>query len=149
MDEIRFNQMNKPAPPKAAKSGFSFKKFFIILFIILLVAAGLVLLPNPLKVKYTSTGPANLSDPNASSYYAVFLSNGQIYFGQIAENNSNELVIANSYRLQPSGQTYTLLKTTDEAYGSTDKMFINHSQILYYEQLKSDSKVVQLINQQK
>lgn len=158
MDEIRFSQMNKPAFQKGinedrkepkVKGKSLLRKILLILLIILLAVAALLLLYS-LRVKYISTGPAaDLSDPNASSYYAIFLSGGQIYFGQIAENNESEIVIANSYRLQSNGQTYTLLKTTDEAYGSTDKMFINRSQILYYEQLKKDSKVVELINQQK
>ena len=101
-----------------------------------------------------------VSDPNASDYYAIFLSNGQIYFGQIDKNDGKDMVVSNVYHLQSNGETYqslnqnqnmpagatvSLIKLSDELHGPTNKMFINRSQILFYEQLRKDSKVVELI----
>ena len=157
MDEIRFNSPTRPQvpagmPPPNPKTKRSFKKIFIIGVIILLLAALFVLFKFSGGVNLSSdAGVINLArkaDPSASSYYAVFLANSQVYFGEISENNTNEMVLTNAYRMQPSGQTYNLIKLSDEAYGSTNKIFINRNQILFYEQLRSDSPVVKLIEQQ-
>ena len=160
MNYIRFSPINTPPEtpreiievkkePKI-KGKFPFKKIAIAILVILFVAI-LAVAFKSYVAENGASGGVNLvqkTDPNASSYYAVFLSNGQVYFGEIVQNNTNEMVLAGAYRMQPSGQTYTLLKLTDEAYGSTDKIFINRSQILFYEQLRSDSQVVKLIEQQ-
>lgn len=94
-------------------------------------------------------------DPNASEYYAVFLTNGQVYFGQLKEKNNREFVLTNVYYLQLSDTAtaqqelsesrFSLVKLGDELHGPTDEMFINMDNLLFYEKLKKDSKVVESI----
>jgi lipopolysaccharide export LptBFGC system permease protein LptF len=176
MDEIRFNPIDQPKPQKdfgevkkdlKTISKFSFKKvafIFVIILVLLAVSAALFKMYGGKTVSYGQTaGKANnAADASASNYYAVFLSDGQIYFGQITENNSSEMVISDAYHLQSNGQTYqslnqnqnvpagasfSLIRVSDELHGPTNKIFINHNQILFYEQLRKDSKVVQLIQE--
>jgi hypothetical protein len=94
-----------------------------------------------------SAAPA---DPNASPYSAVFLANGQVYFGVISGDAGNYLVLKNIFYLQAQQslqsasqtQPFTLVKLGQELHGPTDEMHINRSQILFYESLRNDSSVV-------
>jgi hypothetical protein len=94
---------------------------------------------------------------NSSEYQAVFLTNGQAYFGKITDINGNYLTIKNIYYLQ-AGQTaqpkdtastsstpLSLVKLGSEIHGPEDQMNIARSQILFYENLKNNSQVVQAI----
>ncbi len=89
---------------------------------------------------------------DTTSYYAVFLANGQVYFGNMLDNNSLEIVLRNVYYIQ-SGSTPTsginLVKLGTEIHGPESEMYINRSQVLFYEKLKADSKVVQSIESYK
>lgn len=98
----------------------------------------------------------------ASRYQAVFLVNGQIYFGKLEDVNEKSFKLKNIYypqaqssatdgseseaaKAQPSG--IQLIKLGDEVHGPESEMYISKDQILYYENLKADSKVSQLIDQ--
>jgi len=101
-------------------------------------------------------GPASTTTANSSAYVAVFLTNGQVYFGKLTEANSDYPVLDDIYYLQVgpsqgSGATTTpqqgisLVKLGNELHGPVDEMHISKSQILFYEQLKSDGSVVKAI----
>jgi hypothetical protein len=98
----------------------------------------------------------NTVDP--TTYQAVFLSSGQVYFGKIASSPWSKYVrLKDIYYLQlkqglqsqdlnsiASGDM-TLIKLGNEFHAPTDKMEINREHILFIEDLKSDSKVVKAI----
>ncbi len=106
----------------------------------------------------------------ATTYQAVFLTNGQVYFGKLQGNGRNEVLLQDVYYLQSAGtvqpassQTtsananvntspantntpqYSLVKLGQELHGPTDRMYINRSQVLFTEDLRSNSQVVQAI----
>lgn len=97
-------------------------------------------------------------------YQAVFLSNGQVYFGRIAKQNKSEVVLEEIYYLQvtrplqqtqegqeqanPQGEL-SLVKLGNELHGPTDAMHVNREQILFIEDLKDDSNVSQAITNYK
>ena len=99
---------------------------------------------------------------NISDDSAVFLTNGQVYFGKIYGRSNGVLDLRNIYYLQvnqtvqpdqkpsasaaasPSPQV-SLVKLGNELHGPNDRMQINENQVLFTESLKSDSKVVQAI----
>ncbi len=102
----------------------------------------------------------------SGDYQAVFLSNGQVYFGKIAKANASEVVLRDIYYLitKPPLQTqtpeatpgaqaqqpgYTLIKLGQEMHGPMDEMRINRKHILFIEGLKEDGRVVQAIMQAK
>lgn len=92
-----------------------------------------------------------------SGWQAVFLSNGQVYFGNVAHQTPDKVVLRNIYYLQTSGPLQAggeqqstdlaLVKLGAELHGPTDEMIINRQHILFIETLKSDSKVVKAIEQ--
>lgn len=99
-------------------------------------------------------------------YQAVFLTNGQVYFGKVMSQNKLQYLMEDIYYLQvtrPLQQTeegqaqatdnqngeLSLVKLGNELHGPTDKMYINRSQVLFAEDLKDDSNVVTAITNYK
>lgn len=96
----------------------------------------------------------------SSQYQAVFLTNGQVYFGHLKDASSKTPTLTNVYYLQSTpnnpqtGGTATaqnaqtqlsLVKLGNELHGPEDSMAIKGDQILFWENLKDNGKVVQAI----
>lgn len=88
-------------------------------------------------------------------WQGVFLTNGQVYFGRIVKEDSRTIVLKDIYYIQvqqltpeegkePQSQL-TLIKLGEELHGPTDEMRINRDHILFVEDLKPTSSVVQTI----
>ncbi len=94
-----------------------------------------------------------------SKWQAVFLSNGQVYFGRVVKETSKNVVLREIYYLQvaqpiqpgeaQAAQDLSLVKLGNELHGPMDEMRINRQQVLFIEDLRKDSKVVQAISQYK
>jgi len=100
---------------------------------------------------------------NTGAYQAIFLTNGQVYFGKLADLNNKYVTIHDIYYLQvqqsqstdkqlqnasgssDTGAQVSLAKLGSELHGPQDVMHISSSQVLFWENLKSDSKVTQAI----
>jgi hypothetical protein len=93
-------------------------------------------------------------------YQAVFLNNGQVYFGNIKELNSKYVSLQNIYYLQTSGTDSTqnnaaasgnvsLVKLGCELHSPYDRMLINSDQVLFWENLQDSGQVVKAIAQYK
>lgn len=92
-------------------------------------------------------------------YQAVFLSNGQVYFGKVSNESGSTVTVKDIYYLQVQQQVQPadekdkasktpqvqLVKLGNEIHGPMDEMRINHDQLLFVEDLKSDGKVVTAI----
>ncbi|PIU57084.1 MAG: hypothetical protein COS89_05260 [Deltaproteobacteria bacterium CG07_land_8_20_14_0_80_38_7] len=93
-------------------------------------------------------------------YSAVFLSNGQVYFGRVGETaNRNYTELIDIYYLQaynpPLQQAaneqsatqpeLSLVKLGNELHGPQDRMEINNDHIVFIEHLKTNGKVVEAI----
>lgn len=99
----------------------------------------------------------NKEEAKTSDYQAVFLTNGQVYFGKLSNTNSQWAILKDIYYLQVQQQVQpkdekeqqqpnlTLVKLGNELHGPIDEMKINKDQILFWENLKSDGKVVEAI----
>lgn len=92
-----------------------------------------------------------------NNYQAVFLDNGQVYFGKINSLNGSHLDLVNIYYLSVSDSTettedaeakqnVTLRKLGCELHGPTDRMVINREHVVFWENLRSDAKVTETIN---
>lgn len=102
---------------------------------------------------------------DGSKYQAVFFTNGQVYFGKLQAFNNDYMKLTDIYYLQTQSgegsdsenpqQTSNdkngvrLIKLGDEIHGPQDEMIISKDQMLFYENLKSDGKVAQSIEQYK
>ncbi|MFA5029716.1 MAG: hypothetical protein WC518_03130 [Patescibacteria group bacterium] len=146
---------------RGGRSGW-FKIIITIVVIIVVVFLGWFVLD-----RFTSLNLPSFSETSYSSnsWYAVFLSNGQVYFGKVKDTSRETLTLANIYYLQvitkplqstqqgetaanqqQTQQELSLFKLGNELHGPTDEMVINRDYVLLTEKLKSDSKVVQAIN---
>lgn len=94
-----------------------------------------------------------------SDWYAVNLSNGQIYVGQIQSITPETIVLAKTFYMEsygagtnPQGQEaqfFGLVRRGITAPLVTDQvMFINRSTVIFWEKLDPDSDTVQRLNQQ-
>ena len=131
------------SPKKRGKMKF----WFLLIAILIIVLGGayfLKLLPAPFI-------PASGSD-----IQAVFLTNGQVYFGKLVGEEEAFPVLKDVYYLQVSQplqggasqgtSNINLIKLGGELHGPTDMMRISRSSILFIEDLSPSSKVLQAIN---
>lgn len=134
-------------------------KIIIALVIIVLVAIGACWV-----VTAYGWGGDSIAKPSSRDWQAVFLTNGQVYFGKVTSVGKKTLSLSDIYYLQvvtkPLQQTQqgeaasaasqtqqelTLIKLGNEIHGPQDQMTINIDQVLLTEKLKNDSRVVQAI----
>jgi hypothetical protein len=95
---------------------------------------------------------------SSTEYQAVFLNNGQVYFGKVKTLNDHFANLTNVFYLstqqaQPatsktaaSGSKFSLVKLGCELHGPQDQMLLNKGQITFWENLRNNGQVVQAIN---
>jgi len=132
----------------------------LIILLIIIVVGGYFLV-NRTDV-FASRSIVKDSGSNISDYSAVFLTNGQVYFGKMYSSDSSTLDLRDIYYLQVNNQNslqsgssaspspsaspdISLVKLGNELHGPNDRMTINRDQVLFTESLKNDSKVVKAI----
>ena len=118
----------------------------------------------PVTDKFSSwVGRSKPADANkGSAYSAVFLANGQVYFGKLGREDGIYVPLTDVFylriqqQLQPpseedeEGKTKRetqLIKLGQELHGPVDEIKINRDQVLFIETMKTDSRVVQGIKQ--
>jgi len=89
---------------------------------------------------------------------AVFLNNGQVYFGNISTLNAKYIRLTNIYYLrvnqtvQPNqtnsnnSNDVSLVKLGCELHGPQDEMLINADQVTFWENLKGDGQVAKAVS---
>lgn len=91
----------------------------------------------------------------SGEYQAVFLDNGQVYFGKLKTSAQEFYTLTDVYYLQTGAagldqtSNLSLVKLGNEAHGPEDKMEINKEHVLFVEDMKSESKVVKAIQDYK
>jgi len=102
------------------------------------------------------------SGVKTDEYQAIFLTNGQVYFGKLSGVNDSYVKLSDIYYLQvqqsvqPSDKSksndqsqVSLAKLGSELHGPEDSMNISRQQVLFWENLKNDGKVAQAIDNYK
>ena len=138
------------------------RKTVLWLIIIVVLALVLLIVVNFLFSSETSFSRLlNWVEPG--KYQAVFLSNGQVYFGKVTDVNKDTLVLEDIYYLriaqalqagseddeQITGDNFSLIKLGNEIHGPQDRMNINLNHVLFVEDLGDDSKIVEAIGRYK
>ncbi|HUO50792.1 MAG TPA: hypothetical protein VMU25_04490 [Candidatus Paceibacterota bacterium] len=87
-------------------------------------------------------------------WQAVFLSNDQVYFGKLADVNGQYVALTDVYYLRTASDlegsgSLNLIKLGGELHGPEDQMFIPKASILFWENMKDSSRVVQSIQSSK
>ncbi len=95
------------------------------------------------------------SVPGLSSdkWQAVFLSNNQVYFGKLSDENPSYVTLRNVYYLRTAsdlqeskeGSNLNLIKLGGEVHGPEDVMYIPKASVVFWENLKDSSRIVQSI----
>lgn len=91
-----------------------------------------------------------------SQYQAVFLANGQVYFGKLHNVNGSYLKITNVYYIQDAsgataqdaiaGKNIELVRLTKAVHGPKDEVVVNRDQVLYFENLENEGQATKLIS---
>ena len=125
--------------------------FVVLLFSLTILAVAVALLlyfGKPNEAKYV----------NKSEEQAVFLTNGQVYFGHINSVNNDFLDLQNIFYLSSNNASsstsstttsnnFTLIKLGCELHGPEDQMVINNAQVSFWENLTTGGKVTKAIQQ--
>jgi hypothetical protein len=98
------------------------------------------------------------SSVKGKQFQALFLTNGQVYFGKLSQLNGQDVKLTNIYYLQvqqtvqpkdqsasSNNQQVSLAKLGGELHGPEDVMYVNRDQVLFWENLKDNGKVVTAI----
>jgi hypothetical protein len=136
---------------------------WVILAVVLLVfvVAGVLFRDRLFPSQTTET---TQEEGTSSGYQAVFLSNGQVYFGKLSGTTASYATLNDIYYLQVTTppatdasqlnqqqaqqqQQLSLVKLGQELHGPVDEMKINREQILFYEDIKEDGRVMQAIRE--
>jgi len=163
-----------PAPARVASSGggsapsgsgkknagWKASPMWLRAALLVLLFAGTILVVALLVLLYFGGAKEeNYVDKNKQQ--AVFLTNGQVYFGKIKNISKTYIDLQNIYYLnvnqqvQPnqkdsnsnSNQSVSLVKLGCELHGPQDQMVINRDQITFWENLKTDGQVTKAIAQ--
>ena len=115
------------------------KHRYIAGFVVLLLIIGMA-----------SYGFANNRKANQIRH-AVFLTNGQAYFGYLDNTNDDFVTLRDVYYLPPSerlqdgssreGKKLSLRRLGSEIHGSDGTMVINKDTIAFYEKMREDYKI--------
>ncbi len=93
----------------------------------------------------------------SGQYQALFLTNGQVYFGHLKDVTDRYVQLRDIYYLQVQQQVQpgnnqssqqpqvSLAKLGSELHGPEDVMYVAQNQVLFWENLKNDGKVVTAI----
>jgi hypothetical protein len=164
-DEIRINRPASSPRPEQYSTGAEVKetapaKSSKVPWIVLAVAVVVLVVVGVLfRDKLFGGAAKNAATNGSSGYQAVFLTNGQVYFGKISNTAKDYVTLKDIYYLQvgpqqgsgaattTSAQSISLVKLGNELHGPVDEMHISRPQILFYEDLKSDGQVVKAIIQ--
>ncbi len=104
------------------------------------------------------TGTSTGSAVKGKQYQALFLTNGQVYFGHMQSVDGSYVKLKDIYYLQVQQQVQpdanknsnqqpqvSLAKLGGELHGPEDIMYVSRDQVLFWENLKNDGKVASAI----
>jgi len=127
-----------------------------VMWLVLLVCA--TLLVAALVVLLYFGGPKEQNYLKKNQEQAVFLTNGQVYFGKVVSVNKQYIDLQDIYYLNVSqqvqpdqktnssqGGSVSLVKLGCELHGPMDQMIINRDQVTFWENLKTDGQVTTAI----
>ena len=130
-----------------------------------LMAISLILVSLVLVVWFANRAYSDMtadSSIKSKQYQAVFLTNGQVYFGKVSGVDKSYLKITDIYYLQvqqtvqpkdataaANNQQVSLAKLGGELHGPEDVMYVSRQQVLFWENLKTDGKVAKAISDYK
>lgn len=139
-------------------SGNGEPRWLRIAFLVLLFS--LTVLAIAIAVLFYFGQPKEKQYIDDEKYQAVFLTNGQVYFGKVKDINGKYVDLQNIYYLNSQQQpettdkdkaaqptSFSLVKLGCELHGPVDQMVINREQVSFWENLTTEGKVAKAIEQ--
>lgn len=139
--------------PQQSRRGSSKKKITIIIASLLLAGAVIAVL----VYAFNRSSAATVID--SSKYQAVFVTNGDVYFGKLSAINSEYMRLTDVYYPQKKADAgdekaaakqdasdVELIKRGNEIHGPEDEIIIAKDQIFFFENLKPTGAVSQTIS---
>ncbi|MET1033437.1 MAG: hypothetical protein ABWX94_02970, partial [Candidatus Saccharimonadales bacterium] len=143
-------------PVAASHTDSKFKKAFSggeprwlrVIIVVLLFSLTILAIAIAMLFYFGKSKEATLVDE--SKVQAVFLTNGQVYFGKIKEVNGKYFNLQNIYYLNSQQQpeataaktnaqtSFSLVKLGCELHGPLDQMIINREQVSFWENLTTN-----------
>ena len=126
---------------------------------IVVIGAALLLVAVSLWLATGNFTNSQTKQINAKEYQAIFLTNGQVYFGKIGTLNSKFISLTHVFYIENQNSSSTSTTTTtstnytlrklgvSELHAPEDKMVINSEQVSFWENLKDSSQVVTKIKE--
>lgn len=92
--------------------------------------------------------------PLTTTYQAVLLDNGRFFYGKVDQSHAGFLLLRDVYYIEQiqdptTKQTKNILLRRGSEWHSPDRMFLNLQHVVAIEPVAPDSKISQLIEQQK
>jgi hypothetical protein len=122
------------------------------IFVMLLVLIGIIVLILIARTQLFRAGISTLFAPGAAelidrnAYQAVFLTNGATYFGKLQPQGDDWFLLTDIYYLQTTDKGEPqLVKRGNEAQGPREPMVVARTQVLFIENMRDDSDIVNLI----
>ena len=145
-------------PPKKSNRWNDSPMWLRVIWVVLLFSATVVILA--LVALLYLGGNKEAAQVDKSKQQAVFLTNGQVYFGKINGISGKYIDLRGIYYLNVNQQvqptqsdqknqnsSISLVKLGCELHGPMDKMVINREQVTFWENLKDDGQVAKAIAQ--
>lgn len=144
-------------PKKLGKTGkFKTNGVLNITYIFLLFSVTVVIVGVLLALIFFKNNSREESYIDTTKYQAIFLNNGQVYFGHITKLNNGYLRMNDIYYLRvnqqvqpdqkaPAQDDVSLVKLGCELHGPQDSMVVNKDQITFWENLKDNGQVAKAV----
>jgi hypothetical protein len=175
MDFLSRNANNQPQTPRSngtqtstpAPTGRSSEKsksldylgsskWLRVVFVVLLFSLTVLAISITILIYFGKPNEAHAVDTKKEQ--AVFLTNGQVYFGKITTINQDFVNLTDIYYLNSTSAdtsatnktqqtSFSLVKLGCELHGPADQMIINRAQVSFWENLTSTGKVSKAIEQ--
>lgn len=149
----------KPLENVAAPQHGSFAKPSLaskVLVILLIIVSVLIIGTIGVRGLAAATADAPIKE---KQYQALFLTNGQVYFGKLSQVDNAYVKVTDIFYLQVQQQVQpkdakdqqqpqvSLAKLGNELHGPEDVMYVSRDQVLFWENLKNDGKVAEAIKE--
>ncbi|HEY8786303.1 MAG TPA: hypothetical protein VIN63_07490 [Candidatus Limnocylindria bacterium] len=123
------------------------------IFVMLVVLILLVLLVMVVRAQFFRAGIATLFAPSAAelidrnAYQAVFLTNGQTFFGKLQAQGDDWFAMTDIFYVSvPEQGSPQIIKRGNELQGPKEPMIISKVQVLFIENLRDDGDIVTAIS---
>ncbi len=127
---------------------------WLVFFLMIASVTGTIFYFNRSALFGAGTADVGSGGANSQKWQAVFLTTGQVYFGHLELPQADYMTLKDVYYLRAASQLngsssdqagFDLVKIGGELHGPEDEIHILKTSVMFWEDLRQDSRVVQTI----